>query len=149
MKVPRRFLFSIFFLLVILVLFESKAVATGRFINTTADIVHDRLTRLLWQTRPVKEKMNYSDAFEYCSNLRLDGESDWRLPRIKELASIIDEKSYSPSIYHYFQAASRYYWSVTLNAADHDFAWVVNFGDAHIHSFRKRTENYVRCVKLH
>ncbi len=136
--------------LLCLVFLVSQAVqATGRFINLTVDQVLDRRTHLVWQTRPPEDKVNYDQALQYCEALELDKQSDWRLPLIKELASIVDENSYNPSIYPYFKTKARFYWSVTENAADRAFAWLVNFSDSHIHSFLKSSRYYARCVREH
>lgn len=35
------------------------------------------------------ERVSFEDAQEYCQNLSLDGESDWRLPNIDELRTLI------------------------------------------------------------
>lgn len=128
-------------------LLMSSAYATGRFVNISAFIVLDRQTGLLWEARPPVKKMSYFEAIDYCANLQIEKTGQWRLPHIKELASIIDESSYNPSIYPYFKSERGLYWSITLNAADHDYAWLINFNDGHIHSFRNDTQYFVRCVR--
>ena len=51
--------------------------------------VSDLNTGLMWQQDP-GEKMTYSEAVEKAETFRLAGYSDWRLPTIKELYSLID-----------------------------------------------------------
>ncbi len=48
-----------------------------------------RDTNLIWQVKIDKKEYNWSDAKSYCSDLTLDGRSDWRLPNRKELNSIM------------------------------------------------------------
>ena len=56
-------------------------------------IVKDSATNLYWQKDSVKGK-TWEEALAYCENLYYAGYSDWRLPNIRELASLLD---YSPS----------------------------------------------------
>ncbi|MCP4138859.1 MAG: DUF1566 domain-containing protein [Chloroflexi bacterium] len=50
--------------------------------------ITDNVTGLMWQQDP-GEKMSYSQAVSGASDLTLAGYSDWRLPTIKELYSLI------------------------------------------------------------
>ena len=128
-------------------LISDQSLADSRFVNISVDQVRDNATGLIWQTRPPTQRITHDEALRYCEKLLIDGMDQWRLPQIKELASIIDEKSYNPSIYHYFKTEAHFYWSATDNAADSQFAWLVNFSDSHIHSFRKNVPFHVRCVR--
>lgn len=130
-----------------MLLIPEFASGTSRFINISVDQIKDYGTQLIWQTRPDKRKMTFEDARRYCKNLLIDGMDQWRLPGIKELSTIVDEKSYNPSVYHYFKAESHFYWSATDNVADTSYAWLVNFSDSHIHSFSKTAQFHVRCVR--
>ncbi|MEM6911408.1 MAG: DUF1566 domain-containing protein [Verrucomicrobiota bacterium] len=52
--------------------------------------VTDRRTGLIWQQVPPLAFYSWSEAQSYAENLVLAGESDWRLPTIKELFSLAD-----------------------------------------------------------
>jgi hypothetical protein len=49
----------------------------------------DRTTGLTWQATPTGGAMNWSNARAHCESLTLGGRSDWRLPTISELRSLI------------------------------------------------------------
>jgi len=49
----------------------------------------DPITNYMWQNSNPTE-MTWSDAKRYCDNLDLDGYSDWHLPTISELKTLIE-----------------------------------------------------------
>jgi len=55
------------------------------------------------------------------------GYSDWRLPNVKELISIVDYGRSFPAIDPLFTSESNQYWSSTTAADITDSAWVVSF----------------------
>lgn len=63
--------------------------------------VSEKRSGLMWQRAsasvPMDDKIlisfSWSEALSYCENLSLAGYSDWRLPNIKELESIVDERN--------------------------------------------------------
>jgi hypothetical protein len=50
--------------------------------------ITDNVTGLMWQKG--YKKMSYSEAIEYAKSAKIAGYSDWRVPTIKELYSLID-----------------------------------------------------------
>ena len=50
--------------------------------------ITDNVTGLIWQ-KDMGEKMSFDDAFLYAEEFELAGKSDWRVPTIKELYSLI------------------------------------------------------------
>ncbi|ACN17594.1 conserved hypothetical protein [Desulforapulum autotrophicum HRM2] len=58
--------------------------------------VTDHATGLMWQQANSKTVMDWKDALAYAENLTEGGYSDWRLPTVKELQSIVDY-THSPS----------------------------------------------------
>lgn len=52
--------------------------------------VLDNNTTLIWQQTPEDDRLQYADAFTYCSALDLGGLTRWRVPSLKELYSLAD-----------------------------------------------------------
>jgi len=58
----------------------------------------DPSTGLTWAGKDNGKDITWKDAATYCSDLRLDGHSDWRLPTIEELAGIGDRTARSAGL---------------------------------------------------
>jgi len=61
--------------------------------------ISDNLTGLMWQKDP-GEKMTWEEAVAGAGSFNLAGYTDWRLPSIKELYSLIDFSGLDPSGYN-------------------------------------------------
>jgi hypothetical protein len=70
--------------------------------------ITDNVTGLMWQQSAdtdgdgdidAADKLTYAEACTYCQNLTLAGYTDWRLPDIKQLYSLIDFSGIDPSGY--------------------------------------------------
>lgn len=78
-------------------------------LSSSGNIVTDNVTSIMWmqssdidgdgKTTDAGDKLSYDDAVSYCSSLDLDGYSDWRLPDIKTLYSLILFSGEDPSSY--------------------------------------------------
>jgi len=88
-------------------------------------------------------------AATYCTDLRLGGYTDWRLPTSRELEGIVDYGHYYPSIdtTYFYHTSSSLYWSSTIYERYHEDAWLVNFSYGLVGNYFKDTSNYVRCVR--
>jgi hypothetical protein len=53
----------------------------------------DNSSGLIWSVKDNGSDMNWSQANNYCRNLALEGNRDWRLPTMKELETIYDKNS--------------------------------------------------------
>jgi hypothetical protein len=114
-------------------------------------IAIDSATGLEWQDNrhTVTVQKNWNDAQTYCENLILGGFSDWRLPNIYELTTLLDNtKKEQPYIIDGFQfKESSGYWSSTTYKSYKDYTWFVHFGAGGVSSGDKYNYYYVRCVK--
>jgi len=102
-----------------------------RFKDNGDGTVTDEKTGLMWQ-KGENARMSWYDALKYCQDLKLAGYSDWRLPNIKELNTILDLSYKDGWWYHkdYFPAEGLqppllHYFSST--PYEKTYAWVTNF----------------------
>ena len=137
-------------LIVMAVMFLSFAVdaLAARLIDNGDGTVTDNTTGLIWQQAEGGSK-TWEDALTYCEDLPLGGDTDWRLPNVKELESLTDDSQYSPAIDkdYFTNAYSSNYWSSTTNANNTTNAWNVNFNNGNVNNNNKTNNLYVRCVR--
>lgn len=126
---------------------------TTSFTENGDGTVTDQDTSLMWQQTDDNTARTWQSAIDYCNDLVLPpgGHSDWRLPDIKELESIVDFSVYNPAIDTAFTGTNTsVYWSSTTNFSIPVRAWVVNFYNGYVSETHYKTESahlYVRCVR--
>ena len=99
----------------------------AQFHNNGDGTVSDLTTGLMWQKESV-QGISWQDGLAYCSGLHLGGYSDWRLPDVNELISLVDYSKASPSIdEQYFTNTAFHYWSSTTYPTDPANAYHVCF----------------------
>ncbi len=119
--------------------------------------VTDHATGLMWQQADSENGLDWEEALAYAENLTLAGHSDWRLPTVKELQSIVDythspsagdaanlgpaintdffditdlasgTTDYDPDYGYFWTSTSAYFGGDRLK---YDYAWYVAFGSA-------------------
>jgi len=108
----------------------------------------------------------WEDALSACEDLDFSEKTDWRLPNVTELHSLIDltqtggifiNTRVFPNTPESLENPPYYWSSTTYNGLPHspcttstDCAWYVNFNDGYVEGVKLRSqkdqENYVRCV---
>ncbi len=123
------------------------------------DIVRDNVTGLEWQKENAPSTYTWEQALSYCENLSLGGHSDWRLPTIKELSTLVDSSIPYPGPTidtNYFpDTATDYpadYWSSTNVSYNNLEAWFVDFANGYVlfkgkGHLQNNTYAYVRAVR--
>ena len=103
------------------------------FANNGDGTITDNVTSLMWQMAPDGQAYNWYEAtgtfdavnnptaFNVCSDLTLGGHTDWRLPDIKELATIADAAA------SLVMPSSALYCSATTIVDETDSVWVMMF----------------------
>jgi Protein of unknown function (DUF1566) len=122
----------------------------GRYTVANGTVL-DTKTNLLWQQEHQGNPLNWNDAKSYCTNLNLNGMSGWRLPNIKELQSIVDEKRTNPAIdpTAFPNTPSEQFWTSSSVAGAISGAWLVRFydGDGDAYNVSVAYATWVRCVR--
>jgi hypothetical protein len=103
----------------------------------------------IWQRQDDGVGRNWEDALLYCESLTLAGYMDWRLPHIKELESLTDDRLHTPAIdvVAFPNAKNAGYWSSTSLVENPSFAWFVYFNNGYVNPVDKSHEYYTRCVR--
>ncbi len=129
------------------------------FVDSTTDnsIVIDINTKLMWEKKNNTNKFSWAGAGSHCDSLTTGGYSDWRLPDIKELLSIVNYgTSNNPAIDSIFlDTEANYYWSSTVYHPDQTEALAIDFGTSSPSAdgygdYENRPisyDFYVRCVR--
>ncbi len=128
----------------------SSPVLPGQhFANNNDGTITDYYTGLIWQRVPNSVAMTWENALTSSENLTLAGYTDWRLPNIKELQSLNDERVRSIVIdTSYFKIGTAVnYWSSTTQFNTTANAWFNSFLTG-ITTYGPKTTLYsVLCVR--
>ncbi len=112
--------------LVFLLILSLAGTSPAALVDNGDGTVTDTVSGLQWQQNSMDldsdgtpDIMTWQQALAACQNINnLGGYSDWRLPNILELRSIVDYSRYSPAIdiTLFPDTVSSYYWSSTTPA---------------------------------
>ena len=133
----------------------------SRFVNNNNGTVTDSTTGLTW--KPCVEGQSWDgvtctgsgltyiwqSALQTGSAAVFAGANDWRLPNIKELASLIENQCADPAINATIFPATPVwaYWSSSSDAYQPLGAWAVHFEAGNINVWSKAGANYIRLVR--
>jgi hypothetical protein len=119
------------------------------------EAVLDLETGLVWERSPNEaSKIMWASARVHCYSLNKGGRKGWRLPKVEELASLVDPSVAFPAITlpigHPFSnvQSDSPYWTTTPFTLDASSAWAVDFGlDGNAVGDLMSSTNYVWCVR--
>jgi len=128
-----------------------------RFTDHGNGTVTDNMTGLMWVKAPHSLSSNsvaqtWNNAIDFCNGLTFAGHSDWRLPNVRELQSLIRYGARVgglalPSGHPFTGVQSDYYWSSSTHADFTDDAWVVYLNYGNVGDGNKASTIYVWPVR--
>lgn len=123
---------------------------TARFVPTPSksEVVLDNSTGLMWDAAGSEKRMTHKEAEAYVKTLKLGGFTDWRLPTVQELLTLVDYSRTNPAIdTSAFSCKSECYWTGTPYAGVADSAWYVYFGGGGSNWYYRYGDFCVRAVR--
>jgi hypothetical protein len=111
--------------------------------------VTDTDTGLMWDQDTPDNAMTWESALSTFENSTWAGYTDWRLPTIQELRSLVDYSRFNPviNITYFPDTAASCYWSSTTYANGTDVAWGMYFDYGGDYLNFKDGLYYVRAVR--
>ena len=129
--------------------FGFGASAQERFYVTGAagqQTVLDRATGIMW-AKEYETSKTWKDAMAYCEALDYGGYTDWRLPNVTELGSLVDVGQSNPAS-TFPDMPDYYFWSSSSDVGSTGSAWFVGFFDGYVYSSNKASYYYyARCAR--
>ncbi|MBR6422729.1 DUF1566 domain-containing protein [bacterium] len=110
-----------------------------------SDVVRDTSANLYWQTNTFSS-LGWDQALRYCENSTEGGYTDWRLPNINELLSLINYSKTSAPRSDFPGINSGKYWTSTPYSQSNDNAFYVNFATGEVQYTGNLLLN-ARCVR--
>ncbi len=132
----------------------------SRFTDNGDGTVSDHGTELMWQKCALglsgndcssgsEMHLTWEQALEEASNNSLAEYENWRLPNLKELLSIVEQRCKDPAInVNYFPISSpNYIWTSSPAASPTEHAWRVVFSYGGSSDISRDIPQYVRLVR--
>lgn len=108
-----------------------------RFVDNGDGTVTDKLTGLMWTKDAdfAGGTRAWNAAVDFCENLDFAGYTDWRLPNLRELWSLINAGWFDPALSDtsgtgqwsendpFINVVSGFYWTSTTSPPDTSIAW--------------------------
>ncbi len=138
----------------------TKVLADGTELPAGSDrtdhvAVIDHSTGLMWSVESLGSTEDADDGISQeacanrCSDLRLLGHADWRLPTRSELAALVDDTRHAPAIDTalFSRVKSRWHWTSTPCAWSSASAWGVDFDGGGVGSLRRGHDGFALAVR--
>ncbi len=122
----------------------------GEMVDNGDGTVSDTATGLMWQKTTASTTYTWKEALAYCKGLSLANYTDWRLPNVNELLSLVDYTQANPSIDPVLapDTESRFYWTSSPFVRSPEFAWCIHFYNGYAHYYIVSYKFRVRAVRV-
>jgi hypothetical protein len=108
-----------------------------RFTDNGDGTMTDNLTGLMWTKSANEMYGTWQQALDYANSLNLAGYTEWRLPNIYELESLVNANAANMANWlnaqGFTNVKAHYYWSSTSYAYYLDFAWFVHMLEGNVY----------------
>lgn len=110
--------------------------------------VRDTGTGLIWQRAVSEQTFDAVGAANYCTELTLGAQGEFRLPTMKELETLVDEHRVEPAIdpEAFPNTPSESFWSASAWSGTTDLTWYVRFDSGSALYEISKEAFQVRCV---
>jgi len=127
----------------------------ARFVDNGDGTITDKATGLMWPADSNGVGCNggasktWTTAMTWARGLVFAGYSDWRLPNVYELQSIINYARINPCIdtTFFLNTKDKYYWSSTTKLDQTTYKMPVHFGAGYSYWGSYACSNYLRAVR--
>jgi len=126
---------------------------TARFVGQ-GSTVRDQSTGLEWMRQAGEiGPLDWESAFQAVDSMNGKGAcgfTDWRLPNVRELESLVCLEGHTPALSpnHPFRGVEASYWSATTSSYEGTYAWVLHMDDGAIGvGFKKNKEFWAWPVR--
>ncbi len=140
---------KLFVLIMAVCLLGGAGVVDAQYADNGDGTVTDNRTNLMWQQVTAPAIYTWQNAIAYCNNLVLAGHSDWRLPNLNELESLVN-RDHTPAIDPVYFPNTEYeigYWSSTSDNDNMNKAWSIAFSYGYEYTYEKTVNMHVRAVR--
>ena len=112
---------------------------------------YDTRNSRMWHSAASEEPKTWAEALSYCEDSTLGGHTNWRLPNVTELYSLVDYNAAPDSFLAGLGGDStspkEKFWTSTTFDADPQNAWYIGFDDGLVKDIVKSAALRVRCVR--
>lgn len=144
---------------------QTTAVENFTVLSDTTEYVVDNTTGLAWARCVVGQswdstlqsctgeplRLTWQEALQQASTFRAGNHTDWRLPNLKELVSIVERQCVEPAanLNLFPNAPDDRYWTSTPHTGSSmtTRSWAVAFYNGRIDTSEKSSDFYVRMVR--
>jgi hypothetical protein len=139
---------------------HTKVLADGTHVagedpRTDHVAVIDHATGLMWAVESMGDPKDADDGISQaecekgCTELRLLGHGDWRLPTRAELAALVDDTRHEPAINTalFPRVKPRWHWTSTPAAWSASSAWLVHFYSGYVHHDHRYYDGFALAVR--